>query len=222
MNRISRNLILLFLLFLSCACYAGRPCKTRTAPRINNVGIELPRDVVAKMYDFYEEPYNARVLIDSVYTFGGASKNGVYTFRVCYQPHYPEKCVIVLKGNAYCLENEGFAYPTGVVEEVCSIIKSTKCDNKTMMEILKGVYLYIYEQYGLHYGCDFVPNDPPILETTEEKEKYILSKLSDQHNLYILKDSLLADPHHLPDKLSALVKEMQGCDIIFLLRILTN
>lgn len=95
MNRISRNLILLFLLFLSCACYAGRPCKTRTAPRINNVGIELPRDVVAKMYDFYEEPYNARVLIDSVYTFGGASKNGVYTFRVCYQPHYPEKCVVV-------------------------------------------------------------------------------------------------------------------------------
>ncbi|WP_293558553.1 hypothetical protein, partial [Prevotella sp.] len=60
------------------------------------------------------------------------------------------------------------------------------------------------------------------LETTEEKERYILSKLSDQHNLYILKDSLLADPQHLPDKLSALVKEMQGCDIIFLLRILTG
>ena len=98
------------------------------------------------MYDFYEEPYNARVLIDSVYTFGDASKNGIYTFRVCYQPHYPEKCVVVLNSNAYCLENEGFAYPTGVVEEVCSIIKSTKCDNKTMMEILKGVYLYIYEQ----------------------------------------------------------------------------
>ena len=68
MNRMSRNIILLFLLFLSCSCYAGRPCKTRTAHRINNVGIELPRDVVAKMYDFYEEPYNARVLIDSVYT----------------------------------------------------------------------------------------------------------------------------------------------------------
>ena len=91
-----------------------------------------------------------------------------------------------------------------------------------MMEILKGVYLYIYEQYGLHYGCDFIPNDPPILETTEEKERYILSKLSDQHKLYKLKDSLLADPQQLPDKLSALVKEMQGCDIIFLLRILTN
>lgn len=74
MNRISRNLILLFLLSLSCACYAGRPCKTRTAYRINNVGIELPSDVVAKMYNFYDEPYYARVLIDSVYTFGGASK----------------------------------------------------------------------------------------------------------------------------------------------------
>ena len=33
---------------------------------------------------------------------------------------------------------------------------------------------------------------------------------------------MLAAPQHLPDKLSALVKEMQGCDIIFLLRILTN
>ena len=108
MNRMSRNLILLFLLFLSCSCYASRPRKTRTAPRINNVGIELPRNLVAKMYNFYDEPYYARVLIDSVYTFGGASKNGIYTFRVCYQPHYPEKCVIVLKGNAYCIENEGF------------------------------------------------------------------------------------------------------------------
>ena len=176
----SRNLILLFLLFLSCSCYASRPRKTRTAHRINNVGIELPSDVVAKMYNFYDEPYYARVLIDSVYTFGGASKNGIYTFRVCYQPHYPEKCVIVLKGNAYCIENEGFACPTGVVEEVCGIVEKTKCDNTTMMEILKGVYLYIYEQYGLHYGCDFIPNDPPILETTEEKERYILSKLSDQ------------------------------------------
>lgn len=38
-----------------------------------------------------------------------------------------------------------------------------------MMEILKGVYIYIYEQYGLHYGRDFIPNDPPVLETTEEK-----------------------------------------------------
>ncbi len=222
MNRRSRNLILLFLLFLSCACYAGRPCKTRTASRINNVGIELPSDVVAKMYDFYEEPYYARVLIDSVYTFGGASKNGIYTFRVCYQPHYPEKCVIVLKGNAYCIENEGFACPTGVVEEVCGIIEKTNCDNTTMMKILKGVYLYIYEQYGLHYGCDFIPNDPPIIETTEEKEKYILSKLSDQHNLYILKDSLLADPQHMPDKLSALAEKMEDCDMIFLLRILTG
>ena len=91
-----------------------------------------------------------------------------------------------------------------------------------MMEILKGAYLYIYEQYGLHYGCDFVPNDPPILETTEEKERYILSKLSDQHKLYELRDSLFADLQHLPDKLSALVEEMQDSDIIFLLRILTN
>ena len=222
MNRRSRNIILLFLLFLSCSCYAGRPCKTRTASRINNVGIELPRDVVAKMYDFYEEPYYARVLIDSVYTFGGASKNGIYTFRVCYQPHYPEKCVVVLNSNAYCVKNEGFAYRRGVVEEVCSIIQKTKCDNTTMMEILKGVYIYIYEQYGLHYGRDFIPNDPPVLETTEEKERYILSKLSDQHKLYKLKDSLFADLQQLPDKLSALVKEMQGCDIIFLLRILTN
>ncbi|WP_308234429.1 hypothetical protein [uncultured Prevotella sp.] len=186
------------------------------------MGIELPSDVVAKMYNFYDEPYYARVLIDSVYTFGGASKNGIYTFRVCYQPHYPEKCVIVLKGNAYCIENEGFACPTGVVEEVCGIVEKTKCDNTTMMEILKGVYLYIYEQYGLHYGCDFIPNDPPILETTEEKERYILSKLSDQHNLYILKDSLLADPHHLPDKLSALAEKMEDCDMIFLLHILTG
>lgn len=222
MNRISRNLILLFLLFLSCSCYASRPCKTRTASRINNVGIELPRNLVAKMYDFYEEPYYARVLIDSVYTFGGASKNGIYTFRVCYQPHYPEKCVVVLNSNAYCVKNEGFAYPTGVVEEVCSIVKSTKSDNKTIMEILKGLYLYIYEQYGLHYGRDFIPNDPPILETTEEKEKYILSKLSDRHNLYKLKDSLLAAPQHLPDKLSALAEKMEDCDMIFLLRILTG
>lgn len=177
MNRISRNLILLFLLFLSCSCYASRPRKTRTAHRINNVGIELPRDVVAKMYNFYDEPYYARVLIDSVYTFGGASKNGIYTFRVCYQPHYPEKCIVVLKGNAYCIENEGFAYPGGVVEEVCSIIQKIKCDNTTMMEILKGVYIYICEQYGLHYGCDFIPNDPPIFRNNRRKREIHIIKI---------------------------------------------
>ncbi|MDY5306899.1 MAG: hypothetical protein SPH01_00930, partial [Prevotella sp.] len=46
--------------------------------------------------------------------------------------------------------------------------------------------------------------------------------LSDQHKLFKLKDSLFADLQHLPDKLSALVEEMQDSDIIFLLRILTN
>ena len=145
------------------------------AQKVNYVGTDLPDSVAKKIYMSYKVSYDSRTIIERLTSIDKI--DGVYTFRVSYRPHYPEKVFIIYKNNIYIISNLGYLNPKGVIAEVWNILSSIKSDCDFSKEVYEGIYTYLYEEYGLDYGSHILFSSKPYFNNDSEKEKYFRSRI---------------------------------------------
>lgn len=174
-----KNLLVLFMLFSFHV--------NLMAQKVNYVGTDLPNSLAKKVYSSYKESYKSRARIDRLTSIDKI--DGVYTFRVAYCPHNPERVFIIYKNNIYTISSLGFFDPQGVIAEVWNILSSIKCDCDFSKEVYGGIYAYLYEEYGLDYGRHITYEEynldngshtmlsKPYFNNDSEKEKYFKSKI---------------------------------------------
>ena len=161
-----KNLLVLFMLLSFNA--------NLMAQKVNYVGTDLPNSLAKKIYMSYKESYKSRARIDRLTSIDKI--DGVYTFRVAYRPHDPERVFIIYKNNIYIISSLGCFNPQGVIAEVWDILSSIKSDCDFSKEVYEGIYTYLYGEYGLDYGSYVTPSKP-YFNNDSEKEKYFKSKM---------------------------------------------
>lgn len=189
--------------------------------KVNCYCKDLPVVTIKKIYDFYKEPYYSVSKIENIYKCKESSESGIYTFRVCYSPHYPTKCILLLYSKPYCLNGEAFFSANGIMTELVYNLAKAKCPDNLCKEISIAMYTFLYDEYGLSYGRHRYPDDFPSFKSNEEKNIYLMSMVRDMDKLnkYAI---YMNNNDKFMNTFSFLLKSLNDEETIVLLGILGN
>ena len=179
-----KYLSLIFLLIQQINAMAQKP---------NYVGDYLPDSTVLKIYEDFQETCTSRAVISKLSNVTGSNYNGVYTFRLGYQPHYPTKVFVIYMGNTFVITNLGYLNIKGVVAEMNKILYDIKANKELIHCIYLGIYKYLIEEYGLDYGNYIKNNSKPSFDNDSQKMKYIKSKIFSMNDIITISKGLSLD-----------------------------
>lgn len=187
-----------------------------------NLSYNLPNRLKRAIYRMYRVPLNAKTYIFNISHTEKEKYDGVYTFRLCFQPHAPTHMFILYGNKPYILDNLGFESPIEVIEEVSSLLSSLKADNNFIKATVSGMYTYLYDEYGASYGRSFHDHRKTDFNSDMEKEVYMKSQVTNWGMIESEGIRLRENINALPKTLSASINKNRFCkeEVIMLLRLI--
>ena len=163
------NISLLFLIFYFCLNSNGQNYRTNAC---------LPKKIMSKIHQVYNMGRKEHSTIVNLSKINENKHDGVYSFRLSYRPHYPNRMFILHKGVPYPLGNIGFEDPVGVMEETFNVVYTLKFSSTDMDSVLVGLSSYLYEEYGVNYGTHDSAIDTPVFHNDVDKEVYLKNQIN--------------------------------------------
>uniref|UniRef100_A0AB33JCW2 Uncharacterized protein n=1 Tax=Prevotella sp. GTC17260 TaxID=3236796 RepID=A0AB33JCW2_9BACT len=146
------------------------------AQKVNYVGVDISKSLVKQVYDYYQQQYEARVNITLLSKIDEVV--GVYDFELSYTRDIPPNIFIIYNNKLFCISNEGYSNPKGVIAEMSNILSYIHTDAHVYNCIYKGVLEYLVNLYGA-FQSHLIYNRRPIFHGIKDKVDYIKSKVHD-------------------------------------------
>lgn len=190
----------------------------------DTVATLLPKHIKSRVYKKLKVRRNDKSIITKLSSVEGEDYSGVYTFRLSYQPHYPTRMFLLFKQKPYILLNLGFDNPIGVIKETCQYLSLKKCDEKIINCVLKGIYTYVYEEYGLCYGRHFQNNSKKEFNDNVEKDIYIRTHIRNWNLLENKAQIIVENKSKLPESIIAFIdkEKLNEEEVIVYLRLIVD
>jgi len=168
----------------------------------NNI---IPSNLRKSLYKLYHYNTTWKSTISKLSCVEGKKHDGVYTFRLNYQPHYPTRVFFISNNTPYTIESLGFENTTAVLLESCHFLSSKHQTNSYIKSILSGVYKYLFAEYGLTYGSDFFDKKPD-LTNERDKMRFIIHRVNNVDKLRKQALYLRTDRKIIPDSITNYIK----------------
>ena len=120
----------------------------------SEITITLPDRIAIKVCKEFKVRVRSKTIIGKLSQIKRGTYDGVYSFRLSFQPHYPTKLFVINGGEVHVFQNLGFENSVNVINEVCSYLSDNNCNRRFIEMALIGLYKYVYGEYGLDYGTN--------------------------------------------------------------------
>lgn len=214
-SKINKTIFALFLSFFCLSISAKTP---------DIRGVKFSSSIANKIYKSFGESTKCVAIVRSLATFERTKSEGVFAFRLAFQPHYPSKLFLVHNNIVFPYKTLGYADPRGVVLETLNLLGLEIFEGEKKI-ISKGVYKFLVMEYGDTYG-GIVSKEKLKLESIisykpyEEKEKYISSQIENEGKLKEIVDLLNSKDQKLD--LSTIVGKLSDEECIVLMKFLSE
>jgi hypothetical protein len=149
----------------------------------SEITITLPDRIAIKVCKEFKVRVRSKTIIGKLSQIKRGTYDGVYSFRLSFQPHYPTKLFVINGGEVHVFQNLGFENSVNVINEVCSYLSDNNCNRRFIEMALIGLYKYVYGEYGLDYGTNVYYKYIPDFNNDSEKNTFILSRVKNIKNI---------------------------------------